>query len=65
MNLNPLEIGILQGNSPSFISESVLTGLGECYCICKKKKKKKSFEKKEESYTSGSVVSILITHLFD
>lgn len=65
MNLNPLEIGILQGNSPSFISESVLTGLGECYCICKKKKKKKSFEKKEESYISGSVVSILITHLFD
>lgn len=64
MNLNPLEIGILQGNSPSFISESVLTGLGECYCICKKKKKK-SFEKKEESYISGSVVSILITHLFD
>lgn len=65
MNLNPLEIGILQGNSPSFISESVLTGLGECYCICKKQKKKKSFEKKEESYISGSVVSILITHLFD
>lgn len=64
MNLNPLEIGILQGNSPSFISESVLTGLGECYCICKKKKKK-SFEKKEESYISGSGVSILITHLFD
>lgn len=30
-----------------------------------KKKKKKSFEKKEESYISGSVVSILITHLFD
>lgn len=49
MNLNPLEIGILQGNSPSFISESVLTGLGECYCICKKKKKKKVLKRRKKA----------------